>query len=100
MKIFLDDERETPKGWTRTFKVEETIEFLKTGNVIELSLDHDLGGIVETGYDVLLWIEQQVFESNFIPPKIHIHTSNASAMFKMLAAVKSINRLRDRVEKL
>jgi len=40
MKVYLDDERNTPEGWVRTYTVEETIEHLKTRAVAELSLDN------------------------------------------------------------
>lgn len=43
MKVYLDDERAAPDGWTRVYWPEEAIELLKTGAVHEISLDHDLG---------------------------------------------------------
>jgi hypothetical protein len=59
MRLFLDDERPPPEGWVRVRWPEEVIEILKTGKVIELSLDHGLGDDAHgTGYDVILWIEQ------------------------------------------
>lgn len=100
MKIYLDDIREAPKGWTRTYTARETIELLKTEAVEEVSLDHDLAfehyagdySKEETGYDVLLWIEEQVVTSNYVPPIIHIHTGNPSAELKMKQAVVSIQK--------
>ena len=32
INIYLDDERETPKGYYRTYSVEETIELIKSNN--------------------------------------------------------------------
>lgn len=94
MRIFLDDERETPAGWVRVFWPEEAIELLKTGEVTELSLDHDLGDDQRgTGYDVILWIEQAVALHSFTPPKITIHSANLSAREKMMADVNSIELL-------
>jgi len=43
MKVYLDDERKTPDGWRRVYWPEEAIELLKSGDVKEISLDHDLG---------------------------------------------------------
>lgn len=43
MKIYLDDIRETPEGWTRCFKIEEVQDLLQKNIVANLSLDHDLG---------------------------------------------------------
>jgi len=41
MKVFLDDQRSTPEGWTRVFWPDQAIDILKTGKVKELlSLDH------------------------------------------------------------
>jgi hypothetical protein len=91
MKVYLDDERETPEGWVRAFWPQDVVEFLKTGIVTEVSLDHDLGDdSIGTGYDVLLWIEEQVFCHGFRPPKMAIHSANSSARLKMQAAIKSI----------
>lgn len=94
VKIFLDDERQAPEGWIRTFSVMETISYLETGEVEEISLDHDLGddGCIGTGYDVVLWIEEQVVLHGFNPPIIHVHSANSSARDKMLAGVESIKR--------
>jgi len=94
MKVFLDDVREAPNGWTRTYTPAETIKLLRTNKVTELSLDHDLGDDINigTGYDVLLWIEEQVATSFFKPPKIKVHSSNPSAVEKMESAISSIAR--------
>jgi hypothetical protein len=91
MKVYLDDERETPSGWQRVYWPEEAIELLKTGKVTELSLDHDLGDDEHgTGYDVVLWVEEAVFTNNFIPPKMKVHSANASAREKMESGIKNI----------
>jgi len=92
MKVFLDDERETPLGWKRVYWPEEAIELLKTGQVEEISLDHDLGNDLHgTGYDVILWIEEAVFTSDFKPPIMKVHSANSSARQKMELGIKSIN---------
>ena len=91
VKVFLDDKRLAPTGWTRTKTVAETIEYLKTGKVEELSLDHDLGMYEEDGNEVLLWLEEQVIVYGFIPPKLFIHTANPAARREMELAVRSIN---------
>ncbi|MEZ9708863.1 cyclic-phosphate processing receiver domain-containing protein [Vibrio breoganii] len=84
MQVYLDDERPTPKGWVRAYWPNEAIELLKTGVVTEISLDHDLGDDARgTGYDVVLWIEKEVFISGFIPPDIKVHSANSSARIKM-----------------
>jgi len=92
MKVFLDDERPTPEGWVRAFWPEEVIALLKTGEVTELSLDHDLGDDARSGYDVLTWLEEQAFEGTLRMPEITIHSANAAGRQRMAAAVRSIHR--------
>lgn len=43
-----------------------------------------------TGYDVLLWIEQEVALHRFVTPVITTHTANPAARQRMLVAVVSI----------
>lgn len=43
MKIYLDDCRVPPVGWTLAKTAEEVLVLLRQGGVEELSLDHDLG---------------------------------------------------------
>jgi hypothetical protein len=91
MKVYLDDVRETPDGWVRCFWPNEVIDLLKEGVVTHVSLDHDLGDDSRgNGYDVLLWIEEQVFCHGFIPPRIRIHSANVSAVHKMKMAAQTI----------
>ena len=92
MKLYLDDERKTPVGWVRVFWPDEAIAWLKTEMVTEISLDHDLGDDDRgTGYDVILWIENEVMTNHFIPPKIHVHSANVSARIKMELGIMAIN---------
>ena len=94
MKIYLDDEREAPEGWTRTYRVEPTLCLLveHEGEITHLSLDHDLG-TERTGYDVLLWIERMVVEEGYQPPEhITVHSANSGARPKMELAIESISR--------
>lgn len=93
MKVYLDDERETPVGWVRVYWPGEAIELLKSGSVTEISLDHDLGDDERgTGYDVLLWLEEQVIVNGMTPPRIRVHSANSSAREKMEAAIASIKK--------
>ena len=72
---------------------QEVIRLLKTGRVTEISLDHDLGDQdVGTGYDVLVWLEQEVIVHGFHPPRIRIHTANPAARIRMELAVRSIEK--------
>lgn len=95
MKVYLDDERIAPEGWVQVRWPDEAIELLQTGKVSHLSLDHDLGDDQRgTGYDVLLWIEQEVVLRQFTPPaKIEVHSANPPARKRMQAAIETILRL-------
>lgn len=96
MKIYLDDERKTPEGFVRVYWPDEAIKLLETGKVELISLDHDLGDDERgTGYDVLLWIEEQVYLNGFNAPKIIVHSSNSSARHKMELAIANIKRWSD-----
>lgn len=91
MKLFLDDEREAPAGWVRVKSADLAVALLQE-NVFEVvSLDHDLGytsNKFKTGYDVLCWIEEQVYMNDYPLPEIRVHTANPAARKKMENAVK------------
>lgn len=94
MKVYLDDERNTPAGWIRVYWPDEAIALLAAGEVAEISLDHDLGDDERgTGYDVVLWIKEAVALHGFIPPMIFVHSANSSAREKMEAGIAAIRRL-------
>ena len=100
MKVWLDDVRPAPAGWIRATTPEGAIELLRSGEVGELSLDHDLGldtGEAErSGYSVLLWLEREVAERRWLfpLPAIRIHSANPVGRARMERAVASIERLR------
>jgi hypothetical protein len=98
MKIYLDDERAAPEGWTQARWPQDVVKLMHEFDVTHLSLDHDLGDDAHgTGYDVLLWIESRVSFTGFKIPEITIHTSNPAARLRMEAAVDAINRARQAV---
>ena len=76
IRLFVDDIRipETYglNGWTLAKTSKDAIEILKSENVVEVSLDHDLGD-EDTGYRVILWMEE-----NGIWPRdgIYCHSAN------------------------
>ena len=93
MKVYLDDERTPPDGWKLVRWPEEAIELLKSGEVTDLSLDHDLGDDDHgTGYDVVLWVEEAVMTRGFTPPRMKVHSANSSARQKMEAGIAAIER--------
>lgn len=95
MKVWLDDKREAPKGWIRCYWPEEVIEYLKTGLVTHLGLDHDLGEPDgRDGSDVVLWLQEQVITGSwsFPIPVITCQSDNPPGKRKILLGVDSINR--------
>lgn len=94
VNIFLDDLRETPNGFIRTYTVPETIEEIQNnlGNIGILSLDNDLGENLDEGYKVVDWLEEQYYTNkNFIlPDKIQIHSANMSAKMRMNKIIKKL----------
>ena len=94
MKIFLDDVRETPEGYERTYTVKETIEWIIKAQTEDfkievLSLDNDLGEGLEEGYKVLDWLEEKAFGELFfiIPMDIKIHSANPVARRRMQSVI-------------
>lgn len=106
MKLYLDDERPVPEGWTGVRWPAEVVQLLLGGTVTHVSLDHDLGdaeaaaveGRVErTGYDVLVWLEERVFaDASFRVPELSIHSANAAGRERMARAIAAIERRRER----
>ena len=83
MRVFLTTNDRAP-GMGAGVWPEEAIALLETGQVQELSLDHDLGDDQRgTGYDVVLWVEEAVALRGFKPPKMSVHSANSSARQKM-----------------
>lgn len=93
MKIWLDDLRQAPSGWQRTYNARTTIFFLETEDVTEISLDHDLGNpeVVGTGYDVALFIYKRAFEGKKVPSVCRIHSQNPVGAKQMQSALERIN---------
>lgn len=49
VKLWLDDVRPAPPGWTHVRSVNEALALLATGTVTAASLDHDLGEFAADG---------------------------------------------------
>lgn len=96
MRLWVDDQR-SPRDWLphiRWFRerdpgelddwlwvktAQEAITHLESEDVVEVSLDHDLGDPDEfgDGYMVAVWIEERVAADNtYVPPVVQVHSSN------------------------
>lgn len=83
VNIYLDDKREAPGCFIRTFTVSETIALMMehNGNIGIVSLDNDLGEGLEEGRKVVDWIDEQ-FRTNpnfILPDIIDVHSANGPA---------------------
>ena len=92
MKVWLDDCRPMPKGYDLHVKtVEEAINVLKTGMVEEMSFDHDLDSLVETGYHVAVWVEKAAAEGSLKPFVWHVHSANVVGAMRIKKALEKAN---------
>lgn len=73
IKIFLDDLRDAPEGWTIIRTAAECIRFMDANkdSIIAVSLDHDLGTDM-SGYDVA----KHMAEYGIFPLEIRVHSMN------------------------
>lgn len=89
IKLFVDDQRDPSwfglgSEWTIARNSTDTINILKTGNVVECWLDHDLGGD-DTGYRVVCWME-----NNNVWPELGVrcHSANPVGKSRIEAAIR------------
>ena len=72
MKLWVDDIRRPPSTtWSWASSSASAIEILSSAQVMELSLDHDLGGS-DTTRPVVLWLCEHVIHW---PPSVRVHTA-------------------------
>lgn len=98
MRVFLDDERTPagvlglpePEAWVIVRGAAECIALLEAGGVTAVSLDHDLGAEVPTGYDVACWLEQAHAEGRQVPRELFVHTANPVGRGRILAALRRL----------
>lgn len=85
-KLWFDDSdaRGCPIGWERARNVEEAIDILRDGNVVECSLDHDIEDGIWNGYseptpltgaDLCKWMANNLPPAKW-PHTIRIHSRN------------------------
>lgn len=97
INFWLDDLRPAPDGFIWAKSVDELIILLAryetsgaTFNI--LSLDHDLGENVATGYDFTKWLVEEWHNgSPMIPRQIYLHTANPVGrenMYQLLSHYK------------
>ncbi len=113
MKLWVDDVRDPSEwlphirwfrgrdqseldDWAWVKSAQEAIAYLESENVVEVSLDYDLGDpdVVGDGYQVAVWVEARVTtDDDYVPPIIHVHSSNVVGRERLEAAARSIERI-------
>lgn len=90
IRLFVDDLREPPAGWTVARSSAEAIAVLEAGSVAAVALDHDLGG-EDTGLRVIEWFERAVADDPEIElPAFSIHSANPVGAARMRTAIEAL----------
>jgi hypothetical protein len=90
VKLWLDDVRLPPKGWTWAKTVDEAVALFGTTEVTDASLDHDLGTDAEgnelpEGRTLVYWMaENDRWPSN----SIAVHSANPVGVDYMLGMIE------------
>ena len=94
MKLYLDNQRDAPEGWLAVRWPEEAILLLATGEVTDLSLDHEFGnGICGKVDEVFDWITVAVTKHGFKAPVITVHSTNATQQQRLQERAVAITQL-------
>jgi len=96
LRLWLDDDdnRPVPPGFDLHVKTaQEAIDAIASGQISEISLDHDLGPPeAGTGYDVAKWIEEQAY-LGAIPKLVwSVHSANPVGAKNIRNALESAER--------
>lgn len=103
MKMWLDDLR-SPQDpfiqehygangdevWVKT--VSEAKDLLASGEVIKMSLDHDLGEEEPDGYDLVRWIAKEAHAGNMKPPFWVVHSDNPVGAKSMIQGLRAADK--------
>lgn len=90
MKLWIDDVRPAPKGWTWAKTLQEASHLYFTNEIEEISFDHDLGGD-ETTRPLADLIECYATQG-YKPPKWHVHSANPVGRERLKAALTNADR--------
>lgn len=95
--LYLDDERDpkTPRVWVVVRSYDEFVLVVESRGIPNyVSLDHDLGEGVKTGYDCVKWFVDHCIEKGVVPEavEVHAHTANPVGRDNMLGYLASWKR--------
>lgn len=94
MKVWLDDVRPKPDEFDIWITNAATaINVIRTGGVMVISLDHDLGDPdAKTGYDVACAIEEGAYRGTIPPLEIRVHSANPVGRKNIEACVQKCKK--------
>lgn len=93
MKIYLDDLRAAPEGWTIARTFDEFKQLVDRGEPIEaFSFDHDLGEQSPDGYTVIKWLAAEHPEYFSGEIEMHSHSANPVGRENIEAYIASCRR--------
>jgi hypothetical protein len=75
IRLWVDDCRPAPAGWTHAFTVAEAITILRTGRVTHCSLDYHLTGD-EKGHEVATFIKEEAYAGRLPRLAWAVHTAD------------------------
>lgn len=84
MKVYLDDTRTPPAGWTGAKDIASAKRYLTSGVVTHLSLDHDLADPAQSGQALLDWMHDTNRWPKYVPK---VHSGNVAAAQGMKAFI-------------
>lgn len=95
LNIWLDDIREAPEGFARTFSVNQTKQVVTRAidngtSTIHFDLDHDLGEFSNDGGDAIKlvdWLVENYYDQN-MSFSFHFHSMNPVGVENMRNAVQ------------
>ena len=87
IKLWLDDCRPAPAGWTLAVTVADAIALLRTGRVTHASLDYHLTGR-EKGHEVATFIKEEAYAGRLPRLAWTTHTSDSRGAEHMRAILE------------
>lgn len=95
LKVFLDDVRNAPDNSWVVVRDPNIVKGLIISKMVdEISFDHDLGEGVCNGYDIMLLLEELVYNKIVKAPIVYVHSANLGARSKMEQCAQKINNMR------
>lgn len=86
-RLWLDDVRSAPEGWVWVRSVNAAIDVLQAGDVVEASLDHDLGDFAGDGGDGSGVVDWMAEHGCWPADGVRVHSANPVGRERMLGVI-------------